>query len=471
MTKNGIYIIVIRSFEGLIMLEIRRELFEVYQNGFYDYFCTLFKQYLNKARALDYAILECYVDVLIKKNQYDEAYNLIRLMEKSLDKYPELGPALFQFYYNCHRSEDAERIYKRRTFYLSKPAVVRMYLKQGKIREAKDVLNTALKHKKDRAELLFLNRKIMLHEKCNAFIETEYNSFVKNGNQLEVGHIVCLKKEPTSVYDISGDEKRVNRPYMIWKREGNKLYLFPVTTVIRPRDYILYKANYPNADRERAIKDIVCFSSVENVLTVSDKVRDEDLKIIIDKAYKQLYFCKDKQLKVSADSFLQQYHDEAQLNDVIVYVDAVTKENKYYYIVNIKDNCYDVVELDSDLNVVSNNIQQFRKERLYLYSFTPSEEKKAKIEEQIPRHTLSRTLYGAIIDTIQDKYIVLYQKGDFCICISYLNSPSWFKVITIKKEEILNTYGFVSGEKLQELRDMVDRSCTVNVDNLLRKCK
>ena len=186
----------------------------------------------------------------------------------------------------------------------------------------------------------------------NGNFECEYNSFIKNGNKLEPGHIVFLK---SNVDKINGkeeitDKKSKYRPYMIWKINNDRLYMFPVA-VKRENEinYVLYKQDYPNSGMDRIVKDNLCETSIDNVVSVQDKVRDEDYYSVLKTIFKATYFSKNKEEKEAKEKFMKEFVGEVYEDAIISSVNPLTKESKTYYVNTVYENEYLVFEYNHAL--------------------------------------------------------------------------------------------------------------------------
>lgn len=450
------------------MTDLRDKILQTYDDNYCDYFCSLFQKYLNEYKIVDFDILVRYIKILIKKREFDQAYKMIKWLEGYRDKY-RLDYDLFGLYLLCFKPQDAERIKQYGNMY-SISLSVKMYLMQGKIEEAKKLL-ASVPNIKENQHLLFHQIQINNQEKFGAFIETEYNSFISNGNELEPGHILRLKKSPDSINPRETDYKKDYRPYMVWKCEGDKVYLFPITTTIRENNYVLFQCKYPNSKGNRAITNTLCYTSRDNILTVFDKVREDDLKPLFANLHRSIYFSRAESKNHENNEFMRGYAGKVEKDKAVSVIDILKREKKWYFVVDVDNDGYKVLELDGDMKVKTDRIETFSKDYIFFQVKDLDEEVIKKIRWRVNNHYVNSSLVGAVVETFSDKYIVLYEKGNYCICITKLYSPSWFNVVTIKKDEIRNTYGFVSEEQLDEIEEMIDRSGKANISNMIKRLK
>lgn len=101
-----------------------------------------------------------------------------------------------------------------------------------------------------------------------------YQSFLKKGKKLELGHIVTVKKriEYINEDELNNDEKSINRPYLIWKIEKDFVYAFPTTSKITKFDYSIFPSKYKNISTILTCKDNVCKISKSDIASVVEKI-------------------------------------------------------------------------------------------------------------------------------------------------------------------------------------------------------
>ena len=368
------------------MTDIKYKMISDYKNNNYKELIDKIHSYLNKGYAVDYDIVRFYIKTLIRIRYYDKAYELIKWLETYIDRYPSIANDILYLYFYCFKPKDAERILNKYHPSINIETMIRIYLLQGKVKEAEEIIdNYPLENK----NTLYLKRMIYNHKNYNAYIETTYESFIENGNELEEGHIIYLKHKPTDSEEIDTDEKAANRPYMIWKIDKNKLYLFPVTTTRKPGLYILYYQKYPNSIGDRTIKDHSCTTTIDNVLSICDKVLPEDLRIILQDIYNRLYLRKDNKDRINNEEFMKQYHTNIDINSIILIVNQETHITKYYFVIDKKETYYRIIEVDESLNIISNQIELFNEDQLFHKPKRLTEEEINRIKKQIPPSLLT----------------------------------------------------------------------------------
>ena len=448
----------------------KKDLLEAYHSNNLELFKKLLDEYLEEGYGLSFSILACYIMSLIKERRFDEAYKLTKWIENN-NQYSSKDYALFCFYLFCFMPKDAERIYKDHNIKIKeKNYLVRTYLLQGKIDEAKKLVDEYIKDDYS-FDLIETRRQIDNHLTKNAYIEMAYSSFIDNGKELEPGHIVYLKQAPESFHTIELDEKRSKRPYMIWKIENNKLSLFPVTANTKKKGYKLYAQNYPNSIGDRIIKDNLCFTTKDNVLSVTDKVLDDDLRTVLKNIYYKTYF-NSKEAKAANNEFMQEYGKDIKKYDIIKIIDLNTKEKKCFFVLDIEKDFYTVIEVSNDnYQVISDKTERFQKDRLIYGVTNLSSEEIETIIKQINPKLLTKSLTGKKINTIEGRYIVLDDNENYCICINELYSPFYLSLVPIKKKDIINVIGEVSHEKLDNIKTLVEQNSNYNLKTYIKKYK
>ena len=365
------------------MNNIKKAIIDEYYNKNYEKFLERFEEYVSHGYAVEFDLIWFYLLVLINYRKFDEVYKFLQKIEKDavLD---QTFNSLFILYIYCFKPKDAERLYLTKKLNIKdKSFIVRMYLLQGKVEEARNFINQTLAFE-DNDKLRYYLKRIDNYYAQGAFIETEYKSFIANGNHLEPGHIVFLKNEPKSKHVIETDEKNNRRPYLICKIEYPKLYLFPVTTFIKKRDYKLYEQNYPNSIGDRSIKNNLCFTTQDNVLSVSDKVNDYDLNKLLTTMYQRTYMAHSKELKQANIDFMQTFHREVKDYDVIEYRDIKGKSPRYYLVLGIDKRHYKMIEIDyNELTVLGNQTETYSKDCLIYNLYKLSSLQKERLFSQI----------------------------------------------------------------------------------------
>ena len=450
------------------MNNIKDAIYEAFNKNDYKGCIKLIDNLVDNGYGVDNYIIFYYIYSLTRIREYDKAYELTKWFEQYGKG--KVNEQLYHLYLYCHKPEEAERIVKKVPFNLvKKETLIRIYLMEGKIDKAKRLLDNILKYEESEG-LHRLKAKIDNYYKFDAFIEMDYEPFVKQDRKLKPGHIVFLKKQPDSKLEIESDNKSANRPYMIWQCEGDKVYLFPVTTAEKQGFYKLYRQNYPNSVGDRTVKDRVCYTTKDNILSVCDKVHEDDLKPILKTIYNKMYLSRSKKTRELNDAFMKGYQKPINKYDVIVLVDRNNLNKSYKFVCGCnKDGSYKVIDVDKELNVKNLNIESFRDNRLIYDAIKLSQEEKERIKEQIPKYIIYDTLIGAKIRTRDGRYIVLNENKEKCACIPTIHSPSYINIEHIKKDEIKEIESFIDEISFNNLNEMIERNAKPNTKALIKK--
>ena len=460
------------------MTTIKEEIIGNFINHRYEQCQELFDKYFKTGYGIDFELIVYYIKLLNRNRHYADSYRMLKLLEKGLYSYPEIASDLFEEYYHSFNHDDAERMLNTGLVREANIAnVVETFMCLGKVEKAKELLDRYMQTSYTE-RLGKLRTEIENHERYGAFLRIDYKPFVKNGGRLEPGHVVYLNNEPDSDCYFEEEAKLGRRPYLIWKIDEDDIHLFPLTSRVSViGKYVLKKAKYLNADCDRTVIDKSCTTKEDNVRIVIDKIDDRDLKEVLTTTYNFIYYSNDRVQKEGNKEFMQEFHQELEKHNVICTIDKNTRARKYYYIVDVKDDSYIVVEIDHSLRVLDDKAETFKKDRLFFKAYAPSSEQIDRISSQLPPHLLVTSLLGATVEVnnnrfmLNGRYIVIYEKGDFCIGITELHSPTWFRVVTFKKEDIKNTFGCVSEEEVQDIVDMVNRNNKVTIQMMAKKLK
>ncbi len=369
----------------------------------FDEYVKEFNELINNGEEIGMRTYLQYALVLTRIREFDKAYEVIKKIEKNAIN-SHLETSISRLYLYAYKVEDAEKVLKHKgTFnYYDCYLYAKILLLKGDIEGAREYANKCLQY------LQYIPNDEMVHEKAvdmlyriwfttsiNGNFECEYNSFIKNGNKLEPGHIVFLK---SNVDKINGkeeitDKKSKYRPYMIWKIDNNRLYMFPVA-VKRENEinYVLYKQDYPNSGMDRIVKDNLCETSIDNVVSVQDKVRDEDYYSVLKTIFKATYFSKNKEEKEAKEKFMKEFVGEVYEDAIISSVNPLTKESKTYYVNTVYENEYLVFEYNHALKKLNTTPIIFKDTNPIIKVFETNEEELKLIKEQVPEEYKNHAL-------------------------------------------------------------------------------
>ena len=354
-------------------------------NKKYNEIIELIDGYVKEGFGVDNIIIDYYLTALNLLRRYDDAYEFIKKYEKvAINVSPEV---FARWYYFCYRSDEAERILNSCKMQFNETLLpVKIYLRLGKVEKAKELLEEILKIPGSE-KIKGINKirgAITSYYKCGAFIETEYDSFVKNGNRLEPGHIIFIKKMPDYTRPEDNEPNASYRPYMIWKIENDRIYMFPVSSQTR-LGYKLYGQNYPNSVGDRVVKRYLCETTIDNVLSVQDKVTEYDYKLTIKNIFIATYYGGPEEIRKNI-KFMREYAEKPNIHDVIITIDAEQgiKKHRYYLVLDENKEGYSVAEFDIDkVELINSKPELFSKDRIIYRVIHPSDEHKLELLSQL----------------------------------------------------------------------------------------
>ena len=447
-------------------------LYDLIRNKKYDKFLEAFDKYVKEGNYIEDTLIACYIKALVTTGKIDKAYKLLKNLEEFAEK-TDSYEFLSEQYVRCFKIEDAERMLKcKKTPIKDYLNLIKIQLLEGNIKEAQAIIDYRLKTETKETtlrELRSYDQIIKNHLEKGAFVETEY-SYFKKKNVLEPGHIIFLKNAPKSDYR-NEDEKAVKRPYMIWKIEDNTIFIFPVSTQEREKSYKLYMQKYPNTQYDRTIKYSLLHTTEDNVLTVQDKVLDEDFKIIIDNLYQASCFA-DRISKKQNKYFMQEYIGEIDKYDVIKeVVHGSVSGNNFYLVLDIEDDHYRTIQVDyKNKKVIGVKSVKYNKDRIIYDVIKPDEETKQKLIEGLSELVTLKSLVGKKVIANNVRYIVVEEDKENYLCIDEIYSPSYINVEAVNKDDIRTITGSVSEEELDRIKNLISLN-GYNIKKCLKRAR
>ena len=312
-------------------------------------------------------------------------------------------------------------------------------------------------------------RKLKIYQNYkDAFVETDYSKFKSKGQQLSPQHIIYTSKIRDDYFEnqYNSDPKRENRPYMIWKIEGDKIYCFPVTTKITSsddgkRNYALYHQNYKTREFDRIIKNNLVVIQECDVERVIDRVNDKDFEIIIQQIYGDVCFQHDI-LKKHNSYFIETMSSQfkPKLFDIIK---VPFQDNsghthcKAYLILEIdyKKGKYKVLELDltnEEIEIINYILNSINMKTPIITIEEVNSERKNKILEKVPSNFKNVNMIGTVIESENKKLeIILEQDGIFiCLDRTFNASCSYVAIEFVDKDDPLYVLKRVSMSEYKE---------------------
>ena len=435
----------------------RLELYDIYYKKDFKTFLEKFEKYLENGYGIEDTLIGCYIHALITTKKYDKAYKILKSLEKNVkefDSYEDLA----RLYVKCFKPKDAERmINSKETPIKDYLNLIKMNLLEGNVKEAEKILDARLKVETNPRYLKRLRsyeRLIVNNQEKGAYIETEYECFKENGNKLEPGHIVYLKDSPQSKIKWH-DVKVIERPYMIWKIEENKIYIFPVSTKEQKNSYKLFSQKYPNSTSDRVIKYNLYYTTEDNILTVKDKLLDEDFKVVIDNLYYVTFFSTKKPNQ--PEYTMQEFIGNIWKYDIIMDIEqGIITKPKFYLVLDVNDTNYRVIEIDlKDKRVLGLKSQNFKKDKIIYDVVRINENDKNIFLKQLSEQVALKTLIGKKVTTNNNRYIIVDEDKENYLCIDEMYSSSYINVEVVPKEEIKTITGETNEEELERIKVLI----------------
>lgn len=322
---------------------LHKELNRLYINGQYQEYLDLFSENMLDCFNMDFTTICRYAGSLIQLHRYKEGYEALNKLEGYCRKDEDKIELAFNYYY-CGKCEDALRILSDvkllspRRFYL----LAKIYLFKGEIYEAKQYIKYIFHYYPDSEyakKCYYLMKAIKNNAFKGSFIEIGYDYFTKSGKKIEPGHIIYIKSaEQLECKYIGKDAKDYKRPYLVWRVEGNKLYVSPITHVYNRYRYALFLQDYPNSRYERYVINSYCTTTTDNIYSVCDKLKDNELDRVFEFIHSGLYFNEGVE-EADKKEFYDLVNGEASVGDIIVFADDFkTRCTKTFYIAGELDN-------------------------------------------------------------------------------------------------------------------------------------
>lgn len=349
------------------------------QRRFEDYVKEL-EEYLYEGCAVDADIILEYAKVLTYLSKFDESYKILKTMEPLANKYKLTSRIAWGYYIN-NKPKDTIRMLKQMKFLNDTNAylLAKAYMLDGNYLEAKCTLNNILydfPHTTIRYKVEDMLTILSNHTKYHMPLEMAYDSFKDNEFKLEKGHIVYLKNNifPNKKYMSKGYHRR---PFLIYKIEGDKLYLFPLTKNPINKTFVLKEHKYPYIGFDRYIVPDIYITTLSNVLSVKDKIYDSDYENALKYLACKIYNVRNKEDETVKDSYSDVY-GKPKIFDVIVDYTPETKERRFYFVIGFTIDGYKVVEIDFKTKEAISNIMIYPDNR-FIYSIKKLEDEERSI--------------------------------------------------------------------------------------------
>lgn len=450
---------------------MKQNLLYAFNNKDYEKFLKVFSEYQEN----DLDIIIMYIKVLIYYKDYNNALNYLNNNEKFfIDN--NLVLLLAELYFECKCIDKAIDLFKNikikdgYSLYL----LGKVYLYKGDIKRANEYLISASNITLDENLLSCINKELIKIKNYykGSFIEIDYNYF-KSNKSLEPGHII-------SVNSVNGenDPKKINRQYMIFRIEDLKIYMFGILSSNKGV-YQLYKSKYPNAKGERYIGNNMFYTSIDNVVSVVDKVNDKDYINILRSIYETVYFNLSESQLRSMNIFFRDILGTINIYDVVCYADKVTKDKNYYLVLDILDEYYKLVEYDINNKTIIGNIPVYYKKSKFIlnkYSLTIEEVNNLNIPIFNSDKILSSVknkdeLIHSIINYEDNKYIIVGYRQDEFLCVDYIHMKEFLMFSYINEKSYFSLEGYLTDEEATLLKLQIENYHSHNCNNPLNYLK
>ena len=331
-------------------MDIYGSLYAAFKENDYVKFLKLFRKYLKKGFGVDTGLIRMYAIALRKTNRYEEGLKLLLSLKEDVVEYGNQFFFATILYTFCRPREGLELLSTQKFLSMKeKIFLAKLHIQNGDYQSALVVLNecASCRDRVVEVQASELINKIWHHLSRDVMIEMSYDSFLDNGFSLEPGHIVFLKKEVKyCLVEDNQDEKKMSRPYLIWKIDGDTLYLFPVSSSTKCGGYKLYQQFYDNNVGDRIIKNNFCLSTKQNVLSVQDKVTAVDFKRVMNDLFFSFYFSSKVYDEKMLEMFYEEFNRKANRGDIVVIIDPQDKIKRYYLITEVLDGGYEAYPID-----------------------------------------------------------------------------------------------------------------------------
>lgn len=284
-----------------------------------------------------------------------------------------------------------------------------------------------------------------------------------NSKTLEPGHVITAR----NIYRVEdGETLRTeftpNTHFMIWKRDGKKLYVFQLTTNEKMtnyyHNYIIKAENYPLYMRNRALKDSLSIVYLTDVEKVEDRIKKEDYDKAIATMYDSICYSNGGQIKEEHREFIREITKRRQVfvgNIIITSVRSGPLEYlKKYFIVGIDRDkkVYRAIEVDSRANALSNEIVELDMKRTKIKSILPcgSQRKSEQLLKQAGILKEDGNMQGIIFDLNGQKLEIMQETKTSYICMDVTKSlwPDPIKIISVEKNKKLNILTRISDSQM-----------------------
>ena len=314
-----------------------------YQNNI-----KIIKRILANDEISESILFDFYVS-LIKVGEFENAYKILNNIKKLYPQYID-NFMLVIMLLRCNKVNEAKELIEEADFngnQLMKIGIT--YFTIGQYELSKNTLEKAREEGFSSyfddiyEKIYYLSEE---HLETNKYVSMSYEYFKVN-NELKPGDIIFVSD--VDDYYKSIDSSALNRTYMIWKIEGEKISAFPVTNKI-PKDirrFRLFRQNYLNFDSDRSVKEDLVIINKKDVEKVQERLTQEDFSNVLGNIYSGIIVQGDKDKYQMVEPFMAEMYNNFQIekNDVIVAYNRDEKRAKNYLVVDQDEDYLYCIEL------------------------------------------------------------------------------------------------------------------------------
>jgi len=429
-------------------------------------------------------LLDMYIKSLIRMGLYDDALIYIDLMQKCFPNFYSQY-TLANRYANCSENEKLEDILRNNQFSNEEYYIIAtICFYNGNISLAKTIFeklikleNVGMKYKIKE----YLEKIRLFERKADIAFQRQSYSYFKNcGYTLEPGHVIYVSKLRLDYKEnwANDDPKKNERPYMIWKIEGDLLYAFPVTTQSNKYQYTFYSQNYAEQHPDRTLKDRLAVIRQCDITVVDDKINEKDFKEAMLAMYRSTFFSCKGEYPISIKYFMDETlrNMRANIGDVIIVNDFNTHKKIFYFVSDIDElkEKHKVFEIDYSFKPEGNYLQlgYIDLNMPILDTFSIQDDGiKQELLSLKPSTFDSDNMVGIIFNYGNRKLEILEETPESFICIDVTNGylPEIVEVVFIPKNVSIFNISLIPEELLKEQQKLFEEYKRNNSEEFANK--
>lgn len=450
-------------------MEEKQDFFNIitsYQNKNYKNTLNQIEEYISKYDIISDKLLDVYYNTLYKLRMYNEALNILNIIKDKYSYYFKPIHLLKQ-YIKLETEENLITIYeeykdlltaeeKRSLSSFAFLCEKHLFAEKTLLEYMKDTNNE--ESEKDNKKL----NRIRKYLESKESHEILYDRFIMNGNELKSGYVI--NANVNEYQNINNDDpKKSDRPYLVWRKIGNKIYALKLTSKVKTKvqESILREENYDFIRENSEVKDNIIEINEEDIRTVNGRITKEDYKNVIKGVYISYSFKYGTQSK--GDIMFIDYYNQNLLNikenSVMKLYNKETKECTYYFVLSVEEDteleeenklkCINCIELsyeNNEYNLKNNKIISLKLKKPILSVFSVDK----KLAQKLRDKALEKTdLIGKTVKTKDNKVLdVLRKEKGYYICIDK----------TISMTTLISVYLLDINEEVTIINDINERT-------------